>query len=367
MAQATISPSISVFQGRVGGWPGYPTFTDPTLFYIASPLTVNWASGPIVYTFSGGLGIPQQAQIPQTFFITLSDPSRNGTANVFIDTDAGRWSQAAQSTQPFAALGIIQTYVPGVGPPLGPITRSLVLGVLTSAVQHLRVVPVGGLFAMGAGDTDIYTVPPGKKAFPVECTYTNPTGSGGTVLCFAEYKSGGVYTKYDFIANNATAGTTGTVALLAPMLLNAGESFSVNIDNGGRLSLWPYILEFDDPGNLFVQRLTTFIAGDNTVMVCPSDGVSIMSNIENVGAGGVLKGTLWYFNNSGVGRTIGWNAVPSGGSPGNANQLTSGVVVGTPSILVKNFYGGSRAGDFFSINTDANTAGQVAWVIFQIN
>lgn len=115
MSQATISPSIAVYQGRAGGWPGYPTFTDPTLFYIASPLTVNWASGPLTYTFSGGIGIPQQAQIPQTFFITLADALRSGTATIFIDTDSGRWSQASLAAQPFAALGIIQSYVNPAG------------------------------------------------------------------------------------------------------------------------------------------------------------------------------------------------------------------------------------------------------------
>ena len=248
----------------------------------------------------------------------------------------------------------------------GPSSTSTTLahGVLGLPVTGLRVISSANSVNTAAGDTDLYTVPASKKALVVECSYTVPTGNASSVICFAEFKSSGVYTKYDFVANGAAAGSLGVTALLVPMLFAAGESFSVNCNNPG-ISLWPFILEFDDTAAINVARLSSFNAGDNTLLTLSTNGIQLISNLESVAAGSVMKGSLYYFNNTGITRTIGWNLVPSGGSVGVSNQFKSGVSVSSPSVQLVTFYGGLKAGDFISINTDANTAGQAAWIIFQ--
>jgi hypothetical protein len=255
------------------------------------------------------------------------------------------------------------------GPVGGSVTSSsgstsLTFGVLGVPVTNAKVISNAYSINTAAGDIDLYTVPAGKKAMVYEATYTNPTGNAFTVAAFAEYKSSGVYTQYDLIATGATAGTVGTTVLLVPMLLLAGESFSINTNNTG-LSLWPLIVEFDATANVSVSRLSSFNVGDNTVLTLSSSGFQTLSNVEGVGAGSPLKGSLYYFNKSGTSRTIGWNAVPSGGSVANSNQIRNGASVSSPAVSLTTFYGGLKAGDFLSINTDANTAGQVAWIIYQ--
>lgn len=244
-------------------------------------------------------------------------------------------------------------------------TQTLTVGVLGIPATGLKVVSNINLINMAAGDTDVYTVPASKKALVVDLVYTNPQGSGVTIASFVEYKSSGVYTIYDQISAAGTAqGTYGTLALLAPMLLSAGESFSVNTNNIG-LSIWPTILEFDATVPLAVSRFTAFVAGDNTVFTAPANGTQIMSNVEGVGAGSPLKGVIWYFNKTGISRTVSEYIVPSGGSPAVANQILSNFSASANAILVKNYYGGMKAGDFIDFNTDANTAGQIAWIIYQ--
>lgn len=242
---------------------------------------------------------------------------------------------------------------------------TLTHGVLGIPVTNLKVISNINLTNMASGDTDVYTVPAGKKALVVDLTYTNPTGSGVTIVCFVEYKSSGVYTIYDQIsAAGAVAGTIGTLALLAPMLLVAGESFSINTNNVG-LSVWPTILEFDAAAAIAVSRFTAFASGNNTAFTAPANGTQFMGNVEGVGAGSPLKGTLWYFNTSGTSRTLTYNLVPLSGSPANANQILAGFSASNNAILVKNYYGGFKTGDFWNINTDSNASGQIAWVIYQ--
>lgn len=243
-------------------------------------------------------------------------------------------------------------------------STSLTFGTLGVPLTNAKVISTANSIGTASGDTDLYTVPSNKKALVIEVTYTVPTGNPSSVTCFAQFKSSGVYTKYDFVSNAGAAGTLGTTALLVPMLLLAGESFSVNCNNAG-ISLWPYIVEFDASVPLNVTRITSLNTGDNTILTLLNNGIQFMSNVEGVAAGSPLKGSLYYFNNTGLSRTIGWNLVPSGGSPGNSNQIGSGISVNSPGVSLRTYYGGLKTGDMISINTDANTAGQVAWVMYQ--
>lgn len=262
----------------------------------------------------------------------------------------------------------LTTQVKGVLPPGNggavPAPNAIFWGATSVPVTNLRVIGSAYVLGLGAGTTDLYTVPVGKKALVLEATYTNPQSSGQTITALAQYKSGGVYVSYDFVANASGQGSYGVTALLAPMLLNAGESFSVNCDHAG-LSIWPFILEFDAAAPINVARLSSFNVGDNTLLVTPASGMQLFPNLTGISAGNPLKGSLFYFNNSGILRTIGWNLVPSGGGTALANLIATGLAIGSPSISVKTFYGGLNVGDIISINTDSNITGQAAYVLYR--
>lgn len=318
-----------------------------------------------------------------TFTFTLRDNSTSQALTCIIGNQSTGCSDTTHSFTPVAGDLLDWQITPSgtilvspnvvISAQYGPVggnvsgssgSTTLTFGVLGIPVTNAKIISTAYSINTASGDVDLYTAPAGKKALVYEVTYTNPTGNGFTVAAFAEFKSGGTYTQFDFIATGATAGTIGTTALLVPMLLNPGESFSVNTNNTG-LSIWPFIVEFDSAANINVARVSSFSVGDNTVLTLPSSGFQPISNVEGVSAGSPLKGSLYYFNKSGIARTIGWNLVPSGGTPANSNQIRSGTSVNSPSVLLTTFYGGLKAGDFLSINTDANTAGQIAWLIYQ--
>lgn len=337
-----------------------------------NPLAPIIVGGGFVITINSGIVIigTTPTTIPQTV-ISLTPSATNfiflnSSGVITINTSgftSGCLPICTIVTNSSGILSIVDNR-PDFNLPGGTVS-TITMGTLGVPVTNLKVVSTANVINLASGDVDIYTCPAGKKALVVEATFTNPTGSGVTILSFAEYKVNGVYTKYDFIANNAVAGTIGIAALLIPMLLNAGESFSVNSNNPG-LSLWTYILEFDSSANINIARLNTFIAGDNTLLTVPSNGIQLYSNVEGVSGGQAFKGSLYYFNNTGVSRTLGWNLVPSGGSVGVSNQIKTGASISSPSVNLTTFYGGLKQNDFISLNTDSNAAGQSAFIIYQL-
>ena len=108
----TFSPSSPVYQGRAGGVPGGATFTDPTKLYILSPLTVHWSDGNQTYTFGSGFPIPFQGAGGGSFWVTLSDVGRTGTATISIDSNPTKWQQDGDV---YACLAVIQVYVTPTG------------------------------------------------------------------------------------------------------------------------------------------------------------------------------------------------------------------------------------------------------------
>ncbi len=75
---------------------------------------------------------------------------------------------------------------------------------------------------------------------------------------------------------------------------------------------------------------------------------------------------IWYWNNSGLARTVAVNIVPSGSSPANANAIFNAGSIGNQQMNQVEFMGTLNPGDFININTDAATTTQTAWVIYTI-
>lgn len=211
------------------------------------------------------------------------------------------------------------------------------------------------------GDTDLYTVPANRKALVIEVVFTNPAGNSGSVSCDAEVKIAGVYHRFDFATLGATVGTYASVNSVAPFLLAAGETFAVNTDHAG-LTVWPYIVEFDSSVPIFDARLLSLNAGNNTLFTVPAN--KTVSFVAFPSAFNYpLQGHVWYYNLSGSNRTVQINAVPNGGSPGVGNAIFNGAVT-QRQMAQPILYGGLAPGDFINVNTDVNTATQMAWVIY---
>lgn len=89
----TLTPSQVVFQGKAGGIPGHPTFTDPTKLYVITPFTANFASGPITYAGPyGPVAIPGVA--PETLYVSVQDPQHTGTGTLFVDQTATNFNSS---------------------------------------------------------------------------------------------------------------------------------------------------------------------------------------------------------------------------------------------------------------------------------
>lgn len=361
---ATINPGNAVFQGRTGGWPGFPSFTDPTQIYLASPLTVNWKTGPITYTFSSPFAIPAGGRLNLTLFVTLSDPNRNGSAQVFVDTDSSRWSQGGDT---FATLGIIQTYVTpsgASGSSSGSSAGGPLSGWIGSLVAALSNVTFPKVYQLNlpTGNNDIYTVPAGRMALVIDVVSSVLAAAPGAVTGLGELKLGpGSYAPYDFFAFSQAAGTKGNTRSLVPFLFFSGETFAINV-NGTGMTVWPFIIEFDSTTLLQRALLTSLNIGANTIFTMPAGKtISLMGFPSALQAGGA--GYIWYFNGTVSTPTVSMNIVPSGGSPAEANQIFSGAVA-NGQMAQQPFYGGLGPGDFISVNTSISTSPQTAWITY---
>jgi hypothetical protein len=218
---------------------------------------------------------------------------------------------------------------------------------------------------LSAGDTDLYTVPANRKALLLSAPFTNPTGNGNSPIVLAEVKTGGVYHTFDFVSNGAPAGTYGSDLAVAPFLLAAGESFSVNCGSSGD-SVWAFLVEFDATVPIQDARLFSLAAGNNTLFTVPASKTVAFMGFPASGSGGIQRGRVWYWNNTGANRIITMNAVPSGSSPSVNNQFQSAATAGNQQMVQQTFYGGLLPGDFININTDVNTATQTAYVIYTL-
>lgn len=218
------------------------------------------------------------------------------------------------------------------------------------------------------GNTDIYTVPAGRRAAVFGYAVMNP--SAGAITFIPEFKVSGTY--FAPAANGLAgvgAGVSNAQSTTVMPILEAGEILAVNAATTAGGQIWFEVFEFDNTSGLKSSKLLSLASGNNTVYTVPANksAVVLTGNVETVtgsGTGGVT-GELQYFNSSGGNRTIRWHFVNSGGSVTTGiggNQVVAAVAITTGSLNSAIAHASLGAGDFVAINTDANTATQVAWV-----
>jgi hypothetical protein len=155
--------------------------------------------------------------------------------------------------------------------------------------------------------------------------------------------------------------TLGNGSRSSHYVLEAGESIAVNV-NQQPCNVWGGVWEFDNTSNLKSAKLTSFVSGNNTVYTVPvGKTAAVLPNTFTPCNGSV--GTFSYGNSAGVSRTVSFNLVNSGGSPGSTNQICPSTSVPSQNVVFSPQIIGltMAAGDFFSVNTDGNDAGQFAF------
>lgn len=215
------------------------------------------------------------------------------------------------------------------------------------------------------GNIDLYTCPTGKRAIACEIELFN-NSSANLSNFYTTVKIGGTY--YQSTAATASVVNNTGISKSSHYILEAGETIAVNIAGtpGQPCNVWGGVWEFDNTSNLRSSKITTFIAGDNTVYTVPAGKTAtLLPNTFTPCSG--ASGTLSYGNLSGTPgvtqRTILFNLVPSGGTPGSTNQIIPSTTVANPSASTPTCVGLTMAsGDFVSINSDSNAAGQFAFV-----
>lgn len=211
-------------------------------------------------------------------------------------------------------------------------------------------------YNLSTGDTDLYTVPAGKRLFLFTAAVYNP--SLGNITHFAQAKIGATY--YRLNANTITATVAGTAYTNIGYIFEAGEIVAMNTATTNGLNVSFQAVQFDDSCALKSAKITTISAGANTIYTCPGSTTAILfPRSLQLGA---AVGTGHLSNTSGGTRTLSFNVVPSGGVVGSGNQTTPSFTANDLTVGAGGLGTSLGAGDFVNINVDAGTATQMAWV-----
>jgi hypothetical protein len=205
------------------------------------------------------------------------------------------------------------------------------------------------------GNTDLYTVPAGKRAVFGGFIFNT---SGGTLTAQPQYKISGTYVALSSPTTSITNNTATTfLAFNTLPIAEAGDVISFGTT--GVMQVFGVIITFNNTEGLLSPRLTTFTTGDNTLFTCPA---STTCFITNGGGGG--NAPYRTANNSGGTRTYHMNAVLSGQSPTATNQLGAAFTTTNANSTAASFVSliGLGPGDFLNVNVDAGTATQFFYI-----
>ncbi len=213
-----------------------------------------------------------------------------------------------------------------------------------------------------SGNVDSPACPADKRWAWSGRTYRNPTA--GDISVFPQLKIGSDYFKIGptFTAIHG-AGLGDSNSQYPCIVLEPGEVASFNTSAAG-LVIYTEILEFDIACPLWTAKVTNFVAGDNPLATIVGSAKILDEGFLSPGSIGLnaMNPGLFYFNDSGASRTINWNIVDSGDSPSGTNSPINQLSVPNGTYANKPGMATLGAGDSISINVDANTAKQIAWV-----
>ena len=221
-------------------------------------------------------------------------------------------------------------------------------GIAMTGVKY----PVAYNMSVSAGDTDLYTVPTGKRALVPSIILKNNSGVGN-ITWFPEVKISGTYFR---LGTNQTTTNTSVTQGAHGYIAEAGEVVAINTTTNNGAAVSCQIVEFDNTVSVYASKILSLVLGDNTVYTVPASKTAILLSSGLIPATG---GTFRYVNSSGGVRTIIWKLTPNGGAAtavtasSTVNDAVSSSVTGLMTI---------GAGDSIQLNIDDATATQIAFV-----
>lgn len=214
---------------------------------------------------------------------------------------------------------------------------------------------------LALGDTDLYTVPVGKKALVCPNGRVNNV-TGGNILFSVQMKIGATYYRIGSDSNiGAGAGSNG-VALGGYVVLNAGEILAVNTATTAGLNIVLSVIEYDAACPLSSTKFPALANGDNTIMTVPANRNYVGVNFQSDSVSSGMQVNI--ANDSGGSRDYIMYRVPSGDLPTSDNQMYPATASSDNTVRFESILGGLTTGDYIVVNTNAGTADQSAWITY---
>jgi hypothetical protein len=211
--------------------------------------------------------------------------------------------------------------------------------------------------ALASGDNTIYTCPAGKRAMIMQGVYWNKTV--GSINAYPTLTSGA--TTYRLTTNTSVSNAqSATMATPFVIILEAGESIGVNA-SAANLAAFFRVIEYANTVPIFTAKLTTLVAGNNTVYTCPAStsAATLDTNLSTQAAGRAK-----YLNaTGGTTPVVKWTSVTSGGSPSDDNQVSTQTTNPADATVTDIIFPATlQSGDYISVTSGVSTATQMAWV-----
>lgn len=206
----------------------------------------------------------------------------------------------------------------------------------------------------GAGNIDIYTVPSGRQALVMVSPRVYNT-SGSSINVYAQVKISGVYYRLSSTVSVAS-GALSSLTMTLPFILNAGEIFGINTSASG-INCGFGIMEFDTNSKIVRGQKLGF-SSNNTLYTCPA-GKNAFEIRKTITYGDFYA---LFSNGAASSTTITVYNVPSGGSAGNSNEVTSSSI-SSNSVNTSMYVGCSlTAGDSIQFTSSVTSSASSAFV-----
>lgn len=256
----------------------------------------------------------------------------------------------------------------------GTLAASGALTVTKLAAQTYTSISVAGVLLPNAvmkrgfgsnlatGDTDLYTCASNKRCL-ISCAYFY-NASAGSITVFYEWKISGTYYR---VSASSTPGTGVGNQLELGIILEAGESISVNTTTNSGLNTSLAIVEFDNTASISTKKVTGPSTGDNTIYTVGASksayivGSSVFEAFGSPGSANTMGG-IHFISDSGGTRTIIVYNVASGGATGTTNNISGSITNGASGRKNLAIDGSLATGDFVAMNVNTGAASQIMWL-----
>lgn len=211
---------------------------------------------------------------------------------------------------------------------------------------------------LASGNSDIFTVPNGKRAFIQQALFST-TNTAGTTM-YAADKTNSTYYR---ITSGSSVSTNSANFVNPAIVLEPTEVFAVNGSNqGGNVTV--LVVLYDSSVPIYSPRIMSLSGGNDTIYTVPAGTLGCILQFGELFNPGTSP-SLSYINDSGSDKTTSIYYVPSGGAANSTTLLHQGprttafrAGLNIPQLL---------PGDSVIIASSSNAATQWAYLnVFEI-